>query len=55
LCKLVADGNERYLNFDVMNDSIVAGSRAPQLKGRILISRQEKDETIKTFWENIYK
>ena len=29
LCKLVADENERYLNFDVQNDSIVAGSRAP--------------------------
>lgn len=55
LCKLVADGNERYLNFDVMNDSIVAGSRAPQLKGKILISKQEDDGKIKTFWENIYK
>lgn len=55
LCKLVADGDERYLNFDVMNDSVVAGSRAPQLNGRILISKQNKDKNIQTFWENIYK
>lgn len=54
LAKLNADGDERFLSFDVMNDSIVAGSRAPQLKGSILISRKEKDDTISTFWENIY-
>jgi hypothetical protein len=54
LCKLTADGQKRYLNFDVLNDSIIAGSRAPHLKGRILISDQVNDE-IKTYWENIYK
>lgn len=54
MCKIIADGDERYLNFDVLNDSIVAGSRAPHLNGRILISKKEKDGTIKTFWENIY-
>jgi len=54
LAKLTAEGDERYLNFDVQNDSIIAGSRAPQLKGKILISKQEKDNTVKTFWENIY-
>ena len=54
MCKIIADGDERYLNFDVLNDSIVAGSRAPHLKGRILISRKEKDGKIVTFWENIF-
>lgn len=55
LAKLVADGNDRYLNFDVLNDSIVAGSRAPHLKGRILISRQDKEGNTLVFWDNIYK
>ena len=54
LCKMIAEGDKRYLNFDVMNDSIIAGSRAPHLKGRILISEM-KDEELTTFWENIYK
>lgn len=55
LAKLVADGNERHLNFDVLNDSIVAGSRAPQLKGKIIISKQDDKGFTETFWENIYK
>lgn len=53
LCKMVADGNKRYLNFEVMNDSIIAGSRAPHLKGSILISEMTKEGVV-TFWENIY-
>lgn len=55
LAKLIADGDERYLNFNVLNDSIVAGSRAPHLSGKILISKKEKDGKITTFWNNIYK
>lgn len=54
MAKLVADGDERYLNFDVLNDSILAGSRNPKLEGRILISEKQTDGSIKTFWENIY-
>lgn len=54
LCKLIADGNERYLTFDVMNDSIIAGSRAPHLKDKILISKSDEKENIQTFWDNIY-
>jgi len=54
LCKLTSDGPDRYLNFDVLNDSIIAGSRAPHLKGRILISKNT-DKGVTTFWENIYK
>ena len=54
LCKLIAEGNERYLNFDVQNDSIIAGSRAPHLKGKILISRMDGDGKLTTYWENIY-
>lgn len=55
LAKLVAEDNKRYLNFEVLNDSIVAGSRAPQLKGKILISEQSSEGETKTYWENIYK
>jgi hypothetical protein len=55
LAKLTSEGDERFLNFDVLNDSIIAGSRAPHLKGKILISKQQKDGEVKTFWENIYK
>jgi hypothetical protein len=54
LAKLTAEGTERYLNFDVLNDSIIAGSRAPHLKGKILISKQDKQGKIETFWNNIY-
>lgn len=53
MAKLVAEGDERYLNFDVLNDSILAGSRAPKLNGKILISRKEEDKVV-TYWENIY-
>lgn len=55
LAKLVAEGDERYLNFDVQNDSIIAGSRSPLLKGRILISKKDKKDKIETFWGEIYK
>lgn len=54
LCKLVAEGDERYLNFDVQNDSIIAGSRSPNLKGRIIISSKNKKGEIETFWNSIY-
>ncbi len=54
LAKLTAEGTERYLNFDVLNESIIAGSRAPHLKGRILISKQDKQGKIETFWNSIY-
>jgi len=54
LAKLIVEGNERWLNFDVQNDSIVAGSRAPQLKGRMLISKQDKEGKTETYWEKIY-
>lgn len=53
--KMIADGNKRYLNFDVLNDSILAGSRAPYLKGSILISEMNKDGELISYWENIYK
>jgi len=55
LCKMSADKDGcRYLNFDVQNDSIIAGSRAPHLRGKILISEMI-DDKLTTFWENIYK
>lgn len=54
LAKIMADGDKRYLNFDVQNDSIIAGSRSEALSGKILIS-EKTPEGIKTYWENIYK
>jgi hypothetical protein len=54
LCKLTAEGDDRFLNFDVQNDSIIAGSRSPKLKGKILISNKDKKDNIETFWESIY-
>lgn len=54
LGKLIADKNKRLINFEVLNDSIIAGSRAPFLKGKILISEQLEDDSIETFWENIF-
>ena len=54
LCKLVADGDERYLNFDVQNDSIIAGSRSPKLKGKLIISKKNKKGEIETYWDEIY-
>ena len=53
LAKMVADEEKRYLNFEVQNDSIIAGSRAPKLKGKILISDLIDDKVV-TYWENIY-
>ena len=54
LAKMTADGYDRYLNFNVLNDSIVAGSRAPYLKGSFLISSQNKEGVTTTFWDSIY-
>lgn len=53
LGKLIADGNKRFINFEVLNDSIIAGSRAPFLKGKIQIS-EENDKVVTTSWENIF-
>jgi len=54
LAKLVVDEECRYLNFDVQNDSIVAGSRSPELKGKVLISKQLSTGEIETYWDTIY-
>lgn len=53
LGKLIVDGDKRYLNFDVQNDSIVAGSRAAELTGKILISKKT-EKGIETYWDSIY-
>lgn len=55
LCKIIAEDNLRYLNFDVQNDSIVAGSRSSALTGKILISSVDPEtKKATTFWESIY-
>lgn len=55
ICKLIAEGDKRYLSFEVDNDNIIAGSRVPHLNGQILISERLKDGTIATYWDRIYK
>ena len=54
LSKLIADGDKRYLSFEVDNENIIAGSRVPHLDGQVLIS-EKTDKGIVTYWENIYK
>lgn len=53
LGKLMAEGDDRYLNFDVQNDSIIAGSRSAALTGKILISKKTP-EGIETYWDSIF-
>lgn len=53
LGKLIADKNKRLINFEVLNDSIIAGSRAPFLKGKIQISEEIEGKVV-TQWENIF-
>jgi hypothetical protein len=53
IAKLVADKDKRFLSFDNENESLIAGSRAPKLTGKILISDKVNGE-IETYWENIY-
>lgn len=55
MAKLIVEEEERWLNFDVQGESIVAGSRLPTLKGKMLISRQDKEGNIETFWKQIYE
>lgn len=55
LGKLIVEGDERYINFEVQNDSIIAGSRLSSLSGKVLISKKEKDGSITTYWNTIYK
>jgi len=54
LGKLIAEDEKRFINFEVLNDSIIAGSRAPFLKGKILLSEKQSDDTVRTYWENIF-
>lgn len=54
LAKLTADGDKRILNFDVANDSIIAGSRDPKLTGKIVISEKDDKDELKTYWDRIY-
>jgi hypothetical protein len=53
LGKLVADGDKRFINFEVQNDSIIAGSRSSALQGRMLISEKVGDDVI-VHWDNIF-
>ena len=55
LAKISSDEDKRYLNFDVMGEGILAGSRDPNLKGQILISEKDKKGDIVTHWDKIYK
>lgn len=54
LAKLTADGDKRILNFDVANESVIAGSRDPKLAGKIEISEKTEEGEIITHWNKIY-
>ena len=53
LGKLVADGDKRFINFEVQNESIIAGSRSSSLAGKMLIS-EKIDEKIVFHWDKIF-
>lgn len=53
LGKLIADGDKRWINFEVQNDSIIAGSRSQALHGKMLISEKIDDDII-CYWDNIF-
>lgn len=53
LAKLMAEGNDRYLSFEVDNDNLIGGSRVPHLTGKILISKKTEDG-YETYWEKVY-
>jgi hypothetical protein len=55
LGKLIADGDDRYLNFEVQNDSIIAGSRSAALQGKMLISSKLEDGTVEVYWDKVFK
>ena len=54
LGKIVAEDDKRYLNFEVQNDSILAGSRSSALQGKILISKKLECGSVDVYWENIF-
>lgn len=53
LAKLVAEGDQRYLSFEIDNDNLIGGSRVPHLTGKILIS-EKQEKGYKTYWNKIY-
>jgi hypothetical protein len=53
MAKIIADGTKRYLTFEVLNDSVISGSRSPKLKGKILISDEVEGKII-THWSNVF-
>lgn len=54
IAKLKRDENKRILDFNVVNDSIIAGSRIGHLKGEMVISEVDENGKLKTYWEKIY-
>jgi len=54
LGKLVADGDKRFINFEVQNDSIIAGSRSSALQGKMLISEKLENGEIVFHWDSIF-
>ena len=53
LGKLVADGDKRWINFDVKNDSIIAGSHSQALHGKMLISEKINDDLV-FYWDTVF-
>lgn len=51
--KLIVEGDNRYISFQA--NSKAEGGRCAHLEGNVLISTKNKDNSVTTFWENIYK
>jgi len=54
LGKLIADGDKRWINFEVQNDSIIAGSRSSALHGKMLISEKTENGELVFHWDEIF-
>tara|TARA_R110000851_G_scaffold45887_2_gene112033 strand:- start:308 stop:1105 length:798 start_codon:yes stop_codon:yes gene_type:complete len=50
--RLIVEGDDRYISFNA--NSKAEGGRCPHLEGNILISSKNEDNTITTYWQNIY-
>lgn len=50
---LYKDGDKGFINFNT-EFSTICGGRSKHLKGDILISEKQEDDSIVTYWDNIY-
>jgi hypothetical protein len=52
---LTTEENDRYLSFETRQGNLISGCRYDYLSGqKILISTKSSDNTVTTYWENIF-